>query len=167
MQPDAMSCQGCDDNVQKAEGRPEGSAGETVARLTLNGRAIAWEGERISEGELRSHCLVPEDEVLVIERDGEHVDLIEGEVLIFIEGKTEHIHTEKRLITVYFENEPREIRRGTYTTEKLMEIFGVQQGYILEVINEEGQLTPLKPLARLRVKEGMRFFEQVPCGGSS
>lgn len=167
MQPETMSGQGRDDSVQKAGARPGGSGGETFARLTLNGRAIAWERERISEAELRSHCLVLEDEVLVIERNGEHVDIIEGEVLIFIEGKTEHIHTEKRLITVYFENKPREIRRGTYTTEKLKEIFGVQQGYILEVINEEGQLTPLRPHGRLRVKEGMRFFEQVPCGGSS
>ena len=162
-----MSGQGRDDSVQKAEARPEGSVGETFARLTLNSRAIAWEGERISEAELRSHCLVLEDEVLVIERDGEHVDMVEGEVLILIEGKTEHIHTERRLVTVYFENKPREIRRGSYTTEKLKEIFGVQQGYILEVINEEGQLTPLKPHAKLRVKEGMRLFEQVPHGGSS
>ena len=39
--------------------------------------------------------------------------------------------------------------------------------YVLEVINDEGQLTPLKPGSKLRVKEGMKFFEQVPCGGSS
>jgi hypothetical protein len=38
---------------------------------------------------------------------------------------------------------------------------------VLELINEEGQLTPLKPGAKLKVKEGMKFFEQVPCGGSS
>ena len=28
-------------------------------------------------------------------------------------------------------------------------------------------LDPLKPGAKLRVKEGMKFFTQVPCGGSS
>ena len=59
------------------------------------------------------------------------------------------------------------IPRGTYTTEALKNLFGVQEGYILEFINHEGQLTPLKPGAKLRVKEGMKFFEQVPCGGSS
>ena len=80
---------------------------------------------------------------------------------------TEHLHTEKRLITVFFENDPREIPRGTYTTEQLKKLFGVQQGYVLEFINEEGQLTPMKPEQKVRVKEGMKFFEQVPCGGSS
>lgn len=80
---------------------------------------------------------------------------------------TEHLHTEKHLITVFFENEPREIRPGVYTTEQLKQLFGVQDGYVLELINEEGQLTPLKPAAKLHVKAGMKFFEQVPCGGSS
>jgi hypothetical protein len=80
---------------------------------------------------------------------------------------TEHLHTGKRLVTVFFENEPREIARGVYTTEQLKQLFGVQEGYVLEVINDEGQLTPLKPTAKLRVEEGMKFFEQVPCGGSS
>ena len=80
---------------------------------------------------------------------------------------TEHLHTEKRLVTVYFENQPREMPRGTYTTEQLKSLFSVQEGYILEVINEEGNLTPLKPGQKTRIKEGMQFFEQVPCGGSS
>ena len=95
------------------------------------------------------------------------LDLKPGDVLDLAHGGTEHLHTEKRLITVFFENEPREIPRGTYTTEELKQLFGVQDGYVLEVINEEGQLTPLKPGAKLRVKQGMKFFEQVPCGGSS
>lgn len=80
---------------------------------------------------------------------------------------TAHLLNETHLITVYFENKPFEIKRGVYTTEELMRIFSVQPGYILEVINDEGHLTPLKPGEKLEVKEGLRFFEQVPCGGSS
>jgi hypothetical protein len=95
------------------------------------------------------------------------VELKAGDVLDLAHAGTEHLHTEKRLVTVFFENEPREIPRGVYTTEKLKSIFEVQDGYGLEFINHEGQLTPLKPGEKLRVKEGMRFFEQVPCGGSS
>jgi hypothetical protein len=167
MQSEVMSGQGRDDKVQETGASPAGSVNEAITRLTLNGRAIEWAGERISEAELRARCLVLEDEVLVIERDGEHVDILAGEVIVLIEGKTHHVHTDKHLITVYYENQPREIHRGVYTTEKLKHLFGVQDGYILEVINEEGQLTPLKPHAKLRVKAGMRFFEQVPCGGSA
>ncbi len=107
------------------------------------------------------------DEVIVLERDSEDRVLGPADVLDLGHGGTEHLYTEKRLITVFYENEPREISRGTYTTEALKHLFGVQEGYILEFINHEGQLTPLKPGAKLRVKEGMKFFEQVPCGGSS
>jgi hypothetical protein len=105
--------------------------------------------------------------VLVLDRDGAEIALTPGDTLDLGDAGTEHLRTEKRLITVFFENEPREIARGTYTTEQLRRLFGVHEGYVLEFINEEGQLTPLKPGAKLRVKEGMRFFEQVPCGGSS
>jgi hypothetical protein len=138
-----------------------------IFRFTLNGHGYEWGAEKVPEPELRAIGHVPDDEVLVLERDGAEVDLTPADVLNLGQGETEHLHTEKRLITVFFENKPREIPRGTYTTEQLKKLFGVQDGYVLEFINEEGQLTPLKPEAKLRVKEGMKFFEQVPCGGSS
>lgn len=140
---------------------------DRIFRLTLNGHGFEWGVDKISEPELRSIGHVSEDEVLVLERDGEDVDLKPGDVLDLAGSGTEHLHMEKRLVIVFFENEPREIPRGTYTTEDLKGLFRVQEGYVLEVINEEGQLTPLKPGAKLRVKQGMKFFEQVPCGGSS
>lgn len=164
-----MSGQGRDDNLSQPSARPSapGDASKPIARLTLNGRAIECGGERISELELRAIGHIPEEEALVWKRDGQDVDMLPGDTIGLAGDKTERVHTEKRLITVFFENKPREIPRGIYTTEKLKELLGVQAGYVLEVINEEGKLTPLRPDAKLRVKEGMRFFEQVPCGGSS
>jgi hypothetical protein len=169
MQSETTSGQGRDDSVLEPAARPSGAAGEVeaIARLTLNGRAIPFGGVRISEPELRAIGGVPEDEVLVVDQDGHDVALLPGDTIALADSKTERVHTEKRLITVFFDTKPREISRGTYTTEQLKKLFGVQDGYILEYINEEGRLTPLKPHARLRVKECMQFFEQVPCGGSS
>lgn len=140
---------------------------DRVYRFTLNGHGFDWGVEKLPEPELRQIGHVHVDEVVVLDRDGEEIDLGPGDVLDLARPGTEHLHTEKRLIIVFFENEPREIHRGIYTTEQLKQIFGVQDGYILEYINAEGQLTPLKPNAKLRVKQDMRFFEQVPCGGSS
>jgi hypothetical protein len=163
---------GLDDEVDlRAEGTEVFRAFKTaeIFRFTLNGHGYEWGAEKVPEPELRAIGHVPEDEVLVLEleREGAEIDLTPADVLDLGRGATEHLHTEKRLITVFFENKPREIPRGTYTTEQLKTLFGVQEGYVLEFINEEGQLTPLKPGAKLRVKEGMKFFEQVPCGGSS
>ncbi len=140
---------------------------DRIFLFTLNGHGYEWGADKVPEPELRVICHVREDEVLVLERHGNDIDLKPNDVLDLGQAGTEHLHTEKRLITVFFENQPREIARGTYTTEQLKEKFGVQEGYVLEVINEEGHLTPLKPGAKLKVKEGMKFFEQVPCGGSS
>jgi hypothetical protein len=140
---------------------------DRIFRFTLNGHGYEWGAAKVPEPELRVIGNVPPDDVLVLERDGADIDLTPEDVLDLGHAGTEHLHTEKRLVTVFFENKPREIPRGTYTTEQLKKLFGVQEGYVLEFINEEGQLTPMKPGQKLRVKEGMKFFEQVPCGGSS
>lgn len=140
---------------------------DRIFRFTFNQHGYEWGVDKVPEPELRAIGHVAADEILVLDRDGDDVDLGPDDVLHLGGAGTEHLHTEKRLITVFYENEPRQIPRGIYTTEELVKLFGVQAGYILEFINEEGQLTPLKPNERLRVKDGMKFFEQVPCGGSS
>jgi hypothetical protein len=140
---------------------------DRIFRFTLNDHGFEWGVAKITEPELRAIGHVRDDEILVLERDGHDLDLGPGDVLDLGQGGTEHLHTEKRLVTVYFENEPREIKRGTYTTEQLKQFFGVQEGYILELINDEGTLVPLEPGKKTRVKDGMKFYEQVPCGGSS
>jgi hypothetical protein len=140
---------------------------DRIFRFTLDGNGYEWGLRNIAEPELRRIGNVRDNEVILLERDGDDLELDSDYILDLGEKGTEHLLAEKREITVYFENEPREIKRGTYKVEKLKQIFGVQEGYILEVIDEEGHLTPLKPGAKIKVKDGMRFFEQVPCGGSS
>jgi hypothetical protein len=161
---------GLDETVDLgAEGTEEFRAfkSDRIFRFTLNDHGYEWGVDKISEPELRAIAHIHEDEIIVLEREGKDIGLAPTDVLDLGAAGTEHLHTEKRLVTVFFENEPREIARGTYTIEQLKQLFGVQEGYVLEVINEEGQLAPLKAGAKLRVKEGMKFFEQVPCGGSS
>ncbi len=140
---------------------------DRIFRFTMDDHGFEWGARKIGEPELRTIGRVRDNEVIVLERDGKDVELKPDDVLDLGEAGTEHLFTEKRLITVFFENDPHEIKRGVYTTEQLKTLFGVQDGYVLEYINEEGNLTELKPGKRLRVKDGMRFFEQVPCGGSS
>lgn len=140
---------------------------DRIFRFTLNGNGFEWGGAKLFVQELRDSGHVSRDEVLVLERDGDEVELPHDGVINLAPSGTEHLHTEKRMITVYFENDPREIPRGKYSTSQLISLFGVQAGYILEYLNDEGQLTALGPDGKLRVTDGMKFFEQVPCGGSS
>jgi hypothetical protein len=140
---------------------------DRIFRFTLNRHGFEWGAAKIPEPELRAVAHVPDDEIIVLEREGHDVDLASEDVLDLGGAGTEHLRTEKKLVTVYFENEQRDLPRGAYSTEQLKVRFGVKEGYVLEVINEEGNLTPLKPGERTRLRNGMQFFEQVPCGGSS
>ena len=85
-----------------------------------------------------------------------------------LEAGTEHLRIGKRLVTVYLDNEvEKRIPSGTYTTEELISVLGVEAGYLLNVLDPQGKLVLLEPKQKTTVREGMNFFSQVPCGGSS
>ena len=81
-------------------------------------------------------------------------------------GGTEHLRTAKAMVTVSYNGVDVQIARGTYTTEQLKATFGVEPGYELDIM--EGQhLRTLKPGEKIKVRKGLKFISQVPCGGSS
>jgi hypothetical protein len=138
-----------------------------VFTFTVNEHGFQWGRPRITEPELREFAGVPDEDVLAQE-EGDHeprilnpADRVELGTL-----GTEHLKTEKRLVTVFVDNIEKHIPRGIYTTEELLVVLEVQAGYLLNLATDAG-LMPLKPQQRLRVKDGMRFFTQVPGGGSA
>jgi hypothetical protein len=135
--------------------------------FTVNGHGFQWGRKEITEAELREFANVPEDDVFILEQgDAEPRILVANDKVTLGDPGTEHLKTEKRLITVFYDDDAKQIPRCTYTTEELMTIFGVQAGYLLNLADEHG-LHTLKPNQRTHVKDGMRFFSQVPGGGSS
>lgn len=138
-----------------------------VFTFTVNGHGFQWGREEITEAELRELSNVPEDDVFIFERgDAEPRILVASDKVSLGDHGTEHLKTEKRMVTVIYDDVPKQIHRGTYTTEALLSIFGVQTGYLLNLADEHG-LHTLKPDQRTHVKDGIRFFSQVPGGGSS
>ena len=61
----------------------------------------------------------------------------------------------------------KKIPSGTYKTEELIHVLGVEAGYVLDVLDEQGKLEPLQPGQTTQVRADMRFFSHVPAGGSS
>jgi hypothetical protein len=141
---------------------------DRIFRFTIDGRGYEWGAPIIREAELRELAAVPEDDALLLERqDEKDLALGPGDEINLAKAGTEHLRTAKRLITVYLDDVPKKIAPGTYTTEQLIERLGVSAGYLLNVVNERGQLETLQPGQHLHLREGMKFFSQVPCGGSS
>jgi hypothetical protein len=48
-----------------------------------------------------------------------------------------------------------------------MKLLDVRPGYLLNLLDEKGQLKPLEPGEHVHVKDGMRFYSQAPGGGSA
>lgn len=141
---------------------------DRIFRFTLEGQEFVWGDEKITEPMLRGLGHVGDDMMIFLERADERDRLLGPDDHVSLNKPgTEHLRVKPRLITVYYNDEPRPEPRGTYTTEQLMTLFGVEAGYVLNVVGKDDQLRELKPGEHEHLKEGMRFYSQVPCGGTS
>jgi hypothetical protein len=143
-------------------------ASDRSFNFTIDDRGYVWGAASITEEELRDITGLEDDKIFVLERKSKpDLDLDPGDVVHLDKGGAERLRTRKGTVKVWIDDIEKQIPRGVYTTEQLLQILGVEPGYVLDVVNEHGQLVPLKPGEKLRVKKGMRFISQVPCGGSS
>jgi len=143
-------------------------ASDRSFNFTIEDRGYVWGTASISEEELREITGLDDDKIFVLERKKKpDLDLEPGDVVQLDKGGTERLRTRKGTVPVWIDDVEKYIPRGVYTTEQLLQVLGVEPGYVLDVVNELGQLIPLKPGEKIRVRKGMRFVSQVPCGGSS
>lgn len=140
---------------------------DCVFRFTVSDRGYEWGAGKITEPELRRIAGVGDDQVLMLGRNGVDEVFDAGDVLDLVGSGTEHLRIAKRLVMVRLDDGEKQIRCGNYTTEELMLVLEVEAGYLLNVVGPQGQLTPLQPMQRIWIEEDMKFFTQVPCGGSS
>ena len=140
---------------------------DRIFRFTIDDRGYEWGVAKITERELRRIAVVDGDGTLVLVRDGKAIELAADDVIELGETGTERLRVVE-LVTVTLNNEvEKKIPSGTYKTEELIRVLGVEAGYVLDVLNEHGKLEPLQPGQPIEVKAGMRFFSHVPAGGSS
>jgi hypothetical protein len=138
-----------------------------VFTFTVNDHGFQWGKKIITETEIREIARVAEEDVLVLDRGNDEPQILQASDKVELcSTGTEHLRTERRLVKVFIDNVEKEIPRGFYTTEELISILKVQAGYLLNLATNDG-LELLKPGQRIHVKDGMRFFSQVPGGGAS
>ena len=141
---------------------------DRVFLFTIDDRGYEWGVAKITESELRHIAGIGEDDVFILHRDGKDTPLAAGDVVDLGDSGTERLRTSKRLVTVYLDGDiEKRIPSGTYTTEELIVVLGVAAGYLLNVLNVKDELVPLEPGQEVAIKDVMKFYSQVPCGGSS
>jgi hypothetical protein len=137
--------------------------GDRLYRFTINDRGFDWGDNTITETQLRAIYDLPESEIFVLGTfDGDEITILNLD-----HAGTEHVYTAKRLLTVFYCDEPRQVPRGIYTTEQLIQLFAVDAGYLLNVIDVNGQIRTLKQGDRVKLHEGQKFFKQVSHGASA
>ena len=140
---------------------------DRIFRFTIDDRGYEWGVAKITEPELRRIAVVAGDRTLVQERDGKVIELAPGDIVELGQTGTERLRVVE-LVTVSLNNEvEKKIPSGAYQTEQLIRVLGVEAGYVLDVLDEQGKLDALQPGQTIQVKAGMKFFSHVPAGGSA
>ena len=138
---------------------------DRIFRFTISGVGAEWGTEKISEPELRRVGNIEENLIIVLERTDEpDLELGETDVVNLDDAGTERFRTISRLVSVCFDDKEEEVPRGVYTTEQLLERFGAEPGYVLNLVDENGEFHLLKPDEKVKIKEGLKFVSQVPYG---
>jgi hypothetical protein len=127
----------------------------------------AWANPSISEPELRDIMGVAKNHVLYLDRDDGDELLTPTSNVNLSERGTEDIRSGRRLITVFYRDEPIEMERGRYTGAQLIERFGVPTGYVLDRVKPAGGFEEISPGDTVKVRDGMHFVSHPPKGQSS
>lgn len=136
--------------------------------FTIDGKGYEWGASKLLVTWARGLACLSDDMALFLKGHGSpDRELEDADEIDLGHGGTEHLRSAKGLVRVWIDGVEKEIPRGTYTTEQLITLLGVEAGYLLNVIDKDGQLIPLKPGETVKVKKGTKFISQVPCGGSS
>jgi hypothetical protein len=141
---------------------------DRVFNFTIDELGYEWGAAKISEIELRDIAVVPAAKGLVLNRrDEEDLVLEEGSIVDLAAPGTEHIHTAKRLVTVFYKDTPFELKPGNYSGAQLSAIFGVPSQYQLDLVKPDGEFEEIEPTKTVKIEDGMHFVSHPPCGQSS
>jgi Multiubiquitin len=118
-----------------------------IFTFTVNEHGFQWGRPSITEPELRDFAGVRDEDVLVQEEGDDEPRILNPTDRVELGASgTEHLRTEKRLVTVFVDNIEKHIPRGIYTTEELLVLLQVQAGYLLNLATDSG-LMPTCPLS--------------------
>jgi hypothetical protein len=136
--------------------------------FTVDGLAMEWPLPIPGE-HLRLLAHAGEDQELVRVTSHGFVPIEDEEVVSFEEPEAEEFRLvpRARTVTVRYREQPFELERREWSTEELIEKFGVPAGYKLDLIKPDGEFKELKAGKKLKVREGMEFTSHVPAGQSS
>lgn len=143
--------------------------GDRDFAFTIEGRSLVWPLVTITGEHLRILARANDNQDLVRVTAHGFVPVEEDDTMSFADSETEEFRLVDLppTVTVFYREQPFELERRIWTTEELMQRFGVPAGYKLDRIKADGEFKELKPGKQIKLREGMEFTSHVPAGQSS
>lgn len=143
--------------------------GDDLHRFTVEGLAMEWAKEKLAAKHIKFLAKAGDDQLLVLDtQDGDVV--LDDEDLVDLAAKGVErlmLRRSPKVVTVYYKEKPYELERGVYTTEQLITVFKSPAGYLLDLIERDGEFRELRPGERIKIREDMEFSSHPPAGHSS
>lgn len=144
--------------------------GDRTYRLMIDGLRMEWPRSEITGDTIRKLARKSEEFEVYQDFDDAPNAPVEDDQVVILDGTgLERFITERgeKLVTVTYNGEPFKLERRRYSTEELVKVFGVEAGYILQLVTKDGEFVELKPGRELTIKKDMKFVSHAPCGHSS
>lgn len=143
--------------------------GDRTFSFTIDGLSLEWPQSPIAGEHLRLLARAKDDQELVRVTPLGFIPVEEEDEVLLDGPEVEEFRLVPRpkTVTVFYREQPYELERREWSTEELIEKFGVPAGHKLDLIKENGEFKELKPGKTIKVREGMEFTSHVPAGQSS
>lgn len=144
--------------------------GGEVNRFFVEGLSMEWPRTKLLAWQIKFLAGAGEDKSLVLERDGVDQVFDDADEVDLGGNGTERFKLRKRRKTVtviYGGDIEFELERRAYTTAELIAVFGVPEGYRLDLIGADGVFREMAPDESLKIRDGMEFGSHPPIGQSS
>lgn len=143
--------------------------GDDLHRFFVEGLSMEWPKAKLAAKHIKFLAKAEAHQMLVLATEDGDVVLEDDDLVDLAARGVERLmlrHPPKT-VTVYYKEKPYELERGVHTTEQLIDVFKPPAGYLLDLIERDGEFRELKPGEHIKVREGMEFSSHPPVGHSS
>lgn len=143
--------------------------GSDLHRFFVEGLSMEWPKAKILATNIKFLAKAEKGLELVLGTEGGDIVLEDDDLVDLAARGVERLTLRypPKTVTVYYKEKPFELERGVYTTEQLIGEFKSPAGYLLDLIERDGEFRELKSGEQIKVREGMEFSSHPPAGHSA
>lgn len=143
--------------------------GDDIHRFTVDGLSLEWPKAKLAAKHIKFLAKAESGQMLVLDTEDGDVFLDDNDQVDLAAKGVERLmlrHPPKT-VTVHYKEAQFELAWGAYTTEQLSVVFSAPAGYLLDLIERDGEFRELKPGEHINIRECMEFSSHPPAGHSS